>query len=679
MANFEVWIADLTYTQQTIAADAMPYAIGCIASYLRKNSSYVEAIRLFKYPEKLNEELDHGPAPDVIGFSNYVWNLELSHAIATQVKRVYPGTVIVFGGPNYPLDRERQVDFLKKYSSVDFYIVKEGELGFTRLVKELFEHGKDVETVKRMNLPSVHSIGSDGTEYMSDTMLRIDDMEQIPSPYTEGILDEFFDGNLLPVVQTNRGCPFSCTYCLEGTDYYNKVNRKSLNVVDAEFEYIGSKIHGLGDKYKRSDLFISDSNFGMYKEDIDTARAIKRTKDKYGWPAYINVATGKNNKERVLEVSRIIDGSLRLSGSVQSLDPKVLKNVNRKNINTQTLFELGLEGRKTGANTYSEIILGLPGDSFKAHIDTVRQVMDAGFTNVFLFQLMLLPGSVLGTTRSKQEYGMVTKFRVLPRCYGAYESVGGRIVSAEIEEICVASGTLSFDDYLKARKFHLIITIFYNDGLFESLLKLLRNLEISVFSWIETLLDDSGYGGLDTLFSSFENATRNELHDTREELEHFIQQDGVIEKYLKGELGNNLLFYHKTLAVTEYMKPLSELAGKTILKCLKGRIEKDPDLAIFVRDAAQYHYCRSVGIFSSGDSDSREEFTYDIERFIDDDTARSLSDYRYDQPKTITFRHEPEQKDLIAAYLGIYGDSTIGIGRILSKVHVKKLFRKASF
>jgi hypothetical protein len=198
-------------------------------------------------------------------------------------------------------------------------------------------------------------------------------------------------------------------------------------------------------------------------------------------------------------------------------------------------------------------------------------------------------------------------------------------------------------------------------------------------SWIETLLEDSGNGGLDTLFDSFENATRNELYDSREELEHFIQQDGVIDKYLKGELGNNLLFYHKTLAVTEYMKPLSELASKTILKCLKDRIEKNPDLAIFVRDAAQYHYCRSVGIFSSCNSDSRDEFTYDIEQFINDETARPLYEYRYAQPKTIIFRHEQERKDLITAYLGIYGGSTIGIGRILSKVHVKKLFRKACF
>ena len=49
------------------------------------------------------------------------------------------------------------------------------------------------------------------------------DLSQIPSPYLSNRLDEFLDGKLLPITQTNRGCPFTCTFCTEGQRYWTKV------------------------------------------------------------------------------------------------------------------------------------------------------------------------------------------------------------------------------------------------------------------------------------------------------------------------------------------------------------------------------------------------------------------------------------------------------------------------
>ena len=75
---------------------------------------------------------------------------------------------------------------------------------------------------------------------------------------------------------------------------------------------------------------------------------------------------------------------------------------------------------------------------------------------------------------------MKTKFRVVPRSYGTYEVLGKKISVAEIEEVCIANSTLKFEDYLKCRKMNLIIQIFFNDGVFEEILFLLRKLDISV-------------------------------------------------------------------------------------------------------------------------------------------------------------------------------------------------------
>jgi radical SAM superfamily enzyme YgiQ (UPF0313 family) len=673
----KIWLADLTYTQQTIAADVIPNAIGGIATFTQDALSLDTPLRIFKYPESLAEALAVSGAPQIIGFSNYVWNADLSYAFARAIKAHAPATVIVFGGPNYPTDAAEQAGWLEEHPAVDFYLIKEGEAAFASLAGALLSNRCDIETVKVLELPSIHARSAGGRLHLSKAVERIADLSEIRSPYTSGLLDEFFDGRLLPIVQTNRGCPFLCTFCIEGDLYYNKVRRNGREKVDGELDYIGRKMQELRGAGGRNDLFIADSNFGMYREDLDTARALARTRRLYGWPEYINVATGKNQKERVLEASKIIDGALRLSGSVQSLDPGVLENIKRQNIDAQGLFDLGLQAESVGANTYSEIILALPGDSLQAHMSTIRTVMNAGFTNIYLFQLMLLPGTELATEQSKQLYGMTTRYRVLPRCYGYFDVLGAKVIAAEIEEVCVANATLSYDDYLAARRFHLIVTIYHNDGVFGSLLKLLRSLNIPVYTWMEALSTSPMPASLVNLFESFLTATHEELWESREELESFIRSPGVVEKFIAGELGNNLLFVHKTLGITAHMDALASFARTSIESCLKTHAVSGTDVFEFIEDALLYHCARARNLFNGLDDTPQATLRFDIAGFMAAGRTASFEDFRLPAPTTFRFILDDTQRALIKRYIGIYGSSTVSIGRILSKVHVKKLFRHA--
>ncbi|MFN4310045.1 MAG: B12-binding domain-containing radical SAM protein [Ferrovibrio sp.] len=672
-----VWLADLTYTQQTIAADVIPNAIGGIATYTERWTQFTTPIRLFKYPEKLVQALAREGPPNIIGFSNYVWNGDLSLKFASAIKHASPNTIVIFGGPNYPTTAEEQAAWLRQNRDVDFYIIKEGEAAFSKLTQALIDAVFDIEKVKALRLPSVHCITETDEAILSDPIVRLTDLTEIPSPYTSGRLDEFFDGRLLPIIQTNRGCPFGCTFCVEGVDYYNKVRRNAADKVSAELHYIGKKMQELRAIGGRNDLFIADSNFAMYKDDIETAKTLAATRKQYGWPEYINVATGKNQKERVLEASRIIDGALRLSGSVQSLDANVLENIKRKNIDAQALFDLGLQAESVGANTYSEVILCLPGDSLAAHLSTVRTVMNAGFTNIYLFQLMLLPGTEMATPESKQQYGMLTRYRVLPRCYGHFDVFGKQIIAAEIEEICVANSTLPFEDYLAARRFHLVVTIYYNDGIFAALLKLLRELDVPVYDWMEELNNAEMSPRLAALFSAFEQATKDELWDNRADLEAFIQQAGVVEKFISGELGNNLLFVHKTLGITEYLPDLADFARQTIRSCLEAHNKASDDTFEFIDDALEYHCKRANNLFRDLDAQPVAKLNYNINAYLAAGRNVEISQFRLKAPMDFNFILDDEQKAIIERYLGIYGDSPVSIGRILSKVHVKKLFRHA--
>ena len=181
-----------------------------------------------------------------------------------------------------------------------------------------------------------------------------------------GRLNEFLDGRLMPVIQTNRGCPFSCTFCTEGQTYWSKVRRKDESLISNEIKWISKLITSPNNKDSRNDLLIADSNFGMFNEDINTCKIIANEQKENGFPKYINVATGKNRKEKVLEAAKILNGALKLAGSVQSLDEEVQKNIKRSNISSGSIMEMALNANNIGANSYSEVILGLPGDSFNS-------------------------------------------------------------------------------------------------------------------------------------------------------------------------------------------------------------------------------------------------------------------------------------------------------------------------
>lgn len=98
------------------------------------------------------------------------------------------------------------------------------------------------------------------------------------------MLDRYFDGQWLPIIQTNRGCPFTCTFCVEGNDFYTKVYKSAFHRLEAEPKYIAGKVSSIENENKRKDLHIADSNFGMYKEDIDTCKVINRLQAVDGFP-----------------------------------------------------------------------------------------------------------------------------------------------------------------------------------------------------------------------------------------------------------------------------------------------------------------------------------------------------------------------------------------------------------
>jgi len=676
--EIRIILCDLTYTQQTISSDVMPAAVGNIGAYIKANITSDIDLKIFKYPEDLAkylEYLDKERLPlHIVGFSNYVWNSNLSIEFAKLIKKKFVDSIIVFGGPNLPTDQGEQESFLRKNRVVDFHIVKEGEKAFHSLVESLIVSNFD-KTKIDCDIPSLIFIGENDLFNASYKVERTLNLEEIPSPYLTGLMDEYFDGKLLPIIQTNRGCPFMCTFCTEGMNYWNKVYKNSQKKVDEEIYYIAKQMDSIGHN-KRSDLHIADSNFGMYKQDLDTAKTLSQVQDKYNYPKYINVATGKNKKERVLEVAKIVNGAMKLAGSVQSLDADVLTHIKRSNISADQIIELAKNADEVGANSYSEVILGLPGDSFQSHFDTIEILVDAGFNTISMYQFMILPGTESGSSVTRDKFGMTTRWRLLPRCYGYFDVLGEEINVAETEEICVANNTLNFDDYLNCRKMNLIVNLFFNDGVFRELIQFLKLEGIPIWKWLLHIYNDmDDLEGWGTLLAYFLEETQQELWSDREALLETIDDREGISQYIDGQLGGNLMFKYKGLSMTHYLKPVADVARKAAHKVLSAYGKRTDDKEEFVNEIVKYNECRMEGIFVYNPKNISHAFSYDILSFSNEEIVGDISKYAYSKPVQVEFGFDSKQRIELNNYMKLFGNSEHGISRILSRVYIRKLFR----
>jgi hypothetical protein len=306
--------------------------------------------------------------------------------------------------------------------------------------------------------------------------------------------------------------------------------------------------------------------------------------------------------------------------------------------------------------------------------------VDAGFNYLRLYTLMMLPGTELADTATRQTYEMQTRFRVLPRCFGEYAFADEPVRSVEVEEVCVATKDLSFADYLECRRLHLTVEIFYNDRIFGELIEFLKLHGVSVFAWLMAIHQqlDRFPDDLRTLYTRFHDETAGELWASREALEAFAKRSEAIRRYVTGELGSNLIFKYKALAIFESARALHEVAYATARELLAGTA---PDAlaryATYLEELRRFSQCAKLDLMDMGQV-VEDRFGWDFEALTGEAFA-CLPD-GFERPDGIVhyFYHDRVQRESLSTHLRQYGRDLNGLARILAKVYVKHLYRKHS-
>lgn len=667
----KIFLGDLTHETVTTSSDTMPLNIGYIAAALNAHFQEELSIQLFKSPGKLLNEIKIN-RPDVIGLSNYCWNADLSYFFLEYTKKKYGNVLTVLGGPDFPATSEDQFEYLRKKPAIDIYMYQESEPAFVNLITKFVDADLNVDFIREQHLGNCISISSDKEQLLKGDMLpRIEAPDSLPSPYLTGLFDEFFKSSLNPFIQTNRGCPFSCTYCHEGGRYFSKVAHFSTDRVAEELLYIQKHIEG------QSVLSISDSNFGMFERDVEICKIIRKIQDEMDYPRFINATTGKNNPDLIIEVIHTLKpGTIVMSASVQSMDPVVQKNINRKNLSWESHIEIQqkLHRINSGFRSLTDTIVPLPGETSNSYLDGIKKIINSGVDRILPYTLMLLNGTELNERESRKKYEIDSKFRVIPRSFGEYE--GHKCI--EVEEVGVGTKDMPFSEYILCRKMALNLTLVYNDQSFKELMNYLDENGIDKFLWVNECLRRLGEAPhvLKKIYDDFEKETVSELWDSHDHLKAFYSKDANFKKLLSGEIGGNLLQKYWVQGVVHNFDVLCEYVFAAAGTLIENSVDEDKrkEKALELENIKEYTFVKRNDIFNVNSPMNGSTFRsrYDVRKWAHDGKL-PLSAFR----RNIAYRVDisPEQRKIVDDSFRQYGSGVLAIGKISTRINTQKLWR----
>lgn len=432
----------------------LPYSVGLMEAYARRHAARPDQFE-FLLPifsrVKAAAAVEQLARADVVGFSLYVWNVRLSLEIARRLKQRNPDVVIVVGGPQTP---DRAGDFLRTNAFIDIACHGEGERTFLEIL----------DRVRRRDWSDI-----EGTSYLDaggvlitrPRLKRMRELDVIPSPFLEGIFAPLIAANpqqtWIGLWETNRGCPFGCTFCDWGSATQAKVYQFGMERLAAEIDWFS--------RHKIEFVFCCDANFGILPRDVDIARAVADKKARYGYPKAFSVQNTKNATERAYLTQKILsDAGLNkgVAVSLQSVDATTLKNIKRQNISLQSYEELQARFTRDRVETYSDLILALPGETYESFVEGVCRVIANGQHNRIQFNnLSILPNAEMGDPDYLRKYGMETVETQIINIHGALDEDE----IPEMQQLVIATNSMSRQDWRRARSFAWMAALVHFDKL----------------------------------------------------------------------------------------------------------------------------------------------------------------------------------------------------------------------
>lgn len=347
---------------------------------------------------------------DVIAFSCYIWNYEMTLKIAEDIKTINPEIKIIFGGPEVSYEPG---EILKTYDFIDYIIFGEGEASYKALCEHLFLGQSNINEIK-------------GIAYRADQIVTNSErpllmpLDQIPFPYEnlEGL--EFKK----LYYESSRGCPFNCQYCLSSTTGHvrflslDRVKRDLLFFIDRNVEQV---------------KFVDRTFNANPKRALDMMRFIA-AHDNGVTNFHFEVVASLLDRETLDFLRTVRVGLFQFEIGVQSTNDETITAIERKvefSKVAETVVELS---SFKNIHLHLDLIAGLPFEDFQTFLSSFEDVYSLRPEKLQLGFLKLLKGS--GLRINADTYGYVySKQAPYEIFYNKYISFKDLIILKNVEEI----------------------------------------------------------------------------------------------------------------------------------------------------------------------------------------------------------------------------------------------------
>ena len=314
--------------------------------------------------------------PDLVAFTTTTNTLAWAYGIAARLKERAGELPVIFGGPHVTAVPERVIS--KNF--VDFVCVGPGEYALLELVRAL-EAGQSDFNIRGIWYKR------DSQVMAGEGIFQIGDLDQIPFPDKELFYSQLPFYKNPYVIVSSRGCPFSCTYCMQNmyTNLYRKCGAKPYqrrSVTSVIGELVAAK-----ERWSMNSVKFFDDLFAFNKRWLRDF--CEQYKSKIDLPFRCSLHPAVVDEE-ILDLLKYA-GAYTLTVGVESANENMLKNtLNRKG--SYEKMERSLELMKKSRMYFSvDHIFGLPGESEEDHKKAAQLYNHVRPNNILLYWLVYYP------------------------------------------------------------------------------------------------------------------------------------------------------------------------------------------------------------------------------------------------------------------------------------------------
>jgi len=338
--------------------------IASLSGYLKK---YNHITDLIYYRSKSDLEYGlkkiHDTSPTIIGFYSTSVGFNTVKDISYHIRKVYPHIYQIYGGIHTTLNPESIYDI----STIDAICVGYGEVPMLRFVEKI-ENGSDNCNIEGLWIrPSQNQISIivKNSAYFPD----IPPVEFLNFDY-DIYLNEFkrftdYDLTSFKLeVIFNRTCPFKCTFCSNQNLIKILGNKNFIPSPEESISFLEKTLY----KFRINYIKIHDDIITMNNKWFRSFVSLYA--EKIGIPFTCNLRAGTFNDEdiKLLKKANVAKVWIGLESGNEFIR-NVIMNKNISNVQLRKSMEIL---KKNDLNVFTQNIIGVPFESPKRFIDTIK-------------------------------------------------------------------------------------------------------------------------------------------------------------------------------------------------------------------------------------------------------------------------------------------------------------------